>query len=204
LRHRPPGAGALLPGLVPPALVALLAMVAITAASCSATPAEGSATSPSSPRLLWPAPTTDVTARVGRAGLPLLTSSAFVQHIHAHLDIFVNGRSAAVPANLGIDYVVSQLSPLHTHDESGVVHIEAQDLQTFTLGQLFTEWGVALNARCLATFCAPATPVSAYVNGAAFAGDPSSLVLHRHDEIALVAGAPPTPIPTQFDFPRGY
>jgi len=42
-----------------------------------------------------------------------------------------------------------QLSPLHTHDASSTVHIEAPQAARFTLGQLFTEWNVQLTRSCL-------------------------------------------------------
>jgi hypothetical protein len=152
----------------------------------------------------WPAPVSDVTARAQSAGLPILAAEAFAQHIHAHLDVFVNGQAVTVPANIGIDYVSSHITPLHTHDSSGVIHIESPDMRTYTLGQLFTEWGVKLSAGCVATYCAPATPVVIEVNGVSSTGDPSTLIIHLHDEFAVVIGTPPPAVPSAFSFPAGY
>src|SRR5947209_3945435 len=72
----------------------------------------------------WPAPS-DPAARVAAAGLPMLGSEGSALHIHAHLDVIVDGRPVAVPALLGIDESAHQISPLHTHDETGVIHIES-------------------------------------------------------------------------------
>ncbi|MCU1449172.1 MAG: hypothetical protein JWP02_1342 [Acidimicrobiales bacterium] len=41
------------------------------------------------------------------------------------------------------------ISPLHTHDESGVLHVENDKERQITLGQLFTEWGVRFNDQCV-------------------------------------------------------
>ena len=38
------------------------------------------------------------------------------------------------------------IAALHTHDDSGVMHIESKQPRTYTLGEFFTEWNVPLNA----------------------------------------------------------
>jgi len=72
----------------------------------------------------WPAPA-DATAAVNAAGLPMLGREGNVEHIHAHLDVLVDGQAVAVPAGIGIDVHRRTISPLHTHDASGVLHIES-------------------------------------------------------------------------------
>src|SRR3989344_6010835 len=44
-------------------------------------------------------------------------------HWHPELAIFVNGEKQEIPANLGIGAVHN---PMHTHDSSGVIHLEFQ------------------------------------------------------------------------------
>jgi len=58
----------------------------------------------------WSTPS-DVPAAVGQAGLPLLGSEGAVEHIHAHLDLIVNGQPVAVPADIGIDQDGDRISP---------------------------------------------------------------------------------------------
>jgi len=58
-----------------------------------------------------------------------------VFHIHAHLDIIINGAYFLVPSQVGIPS--NCFYWLHTHDESGIVHIEAPIHRDFTLGQFF-------------------------------------------------------------------
>src|ERR1700682_4376822 len=96
----------------------------------------------------WPPPT-DLPAAVGQAGLPLMGSEGSVLHIHAYLDVFVNGPPVPVPADIGIDQQAGTISPLHTHDNSGVIHIEPPGQATFSLAQFFTEWQVSLSASQL-------------------------------------------------------
>ena len=93
----------------------------------------------------WPLPA-DAKPYIATAGLSVLARSNSRCHYHAHLGIIANGKKVTVPA--GIGFVIEQgkatgITVLHTHDPSGIVHIESASDETFTLGQLFTEWGVA-------------------------------------------------------------
>jgi hypothetical protein len=179
-----------------------------------------SGSSKSSPNIAWPAPA-DAMARARAAGLVPETAESFVLHVHAHLDVFVNGQAVTVPAGIGInihDPAVHTLdvagakaygridpacktvciSPLHTHDVTGILHTESPNLVRNTLGQLFTEWGVKLDTKCVRTYCMPATKIAVYVDGKQFTGDPRTIVLSDHKEIAIVIGTPPEQIPAHF------
>ena len=167
----------------------------------------------------WPRPE-DAIERVAAAGLPAYKSEQLFFHVHAHLDVFVDGKPTVVPAGIGIGgdpnarvgtqngQVVAGLvggkcahpciSPLHTHDESGVLHVENDKDRQINLGQLFTEWGVRFTPDCAGGYCAPDKPYKVYVNGQAFTGDPSTIVLKNLEEIAVVIGSPPSTIPSAF------
>src|SRR5436309_12821748 len=91
----------------------------------------------------WPAPPNPL-ALTRKAGLTPETHEFVFLHVHAHLDVFVNGRAVTVPAAIGInihDPAVKRIaepngsfaygginppcahpciSPLHTHDTSGI------------------------------------------------------------------------------------
>jgi hypothetical protein len=168
--------------------------------SAPATVAVGADTPPP-----WPAPV-DVTAAVRAAGLPMLGSEGQVEHIHAHLDVVVDGQPVQVPAGIGIDSINRAISPLHTHDTSGVIHIESPVQRQFSLGEFFSEWGVSLSADNIGALRATdGKTVRAYVNGTLQPGNPAAIVFAPHDEIALIYGVPQAgeTIPTSFDFPRG-
>lgn len=87
---------------------------------------------------------------------------------------------------------------LHTHDASGVVHIESPVRCGFTLGELFDLWGQPLGPQRVG----PAHgPVTALVNGVVVAGDPRGIPLTAHDVVQLDVGAV---VPFQaYRFPAG-
>ncbi|GAC1540447.1 MAG: hypothetical protein NVS3B12_27380 [Acidimicrobiales bacterium] len=151
----------------------------------------------------WPAPTGDVEAYVRKAGLTLLSSEGTAEHIHAHLDVIYDGMAVKVPADIGIDTRRSGISSLHTHDATGIVHIESPDVRPFTLGELFTEWGVSMTATCVGQ-CSPSHPVSVYVNGAKVDTPADQVVLIEHAEIVVAVGAPPASVASSYTFPKGY
>jgi hypothetical protein len=138
--------------------------------------------------------------RLDPVGVHDLTTEGQVLHIHQHLDIFVNGKPMPVPENIGI-YADQFLTELHTHDPSGILHVESPTLQNYTLGQFFGVWGVRLNADCVGGYCRQVTPWTVYVNGQPYTGDPARLVLKPHQEIAFVIGTPPRQIPRSYKFP---
>jgi hypothetical protein len=129
------------------------------------------------------------------------------KHFHSHLDLFVNGQRTPVAANIGIDETSGEMSELHTHDDSGILHIEAPTAdKTYTLGQLFSEWQVRLDATSIGGLKADAnSAVRAYVDGKPVSGDPGRIELMPHQEIALFYGAKNakfTP-PSSYNWPAG-
>jgi len=140
--------------------------------------------------------------RLQPLGLNDLTTEGQVVHIHQHLDIFVNGKKEPVPPNIGI-YDGQFLTELHTHDESGIMHVESPTKRTFDLAQFFGVWGVRLTPNCVGGYCKELTPWRLYVNGVQYRGDPRTLVLKAHQEIAFVIGTPPAKIPSSYKFAPG-
>jgi hypothetical protein len=134
----------------------------------------------------------DLTTLGGHSGL--------VEHFHSHLDLFVDGKRVAIPKWVGINPGAGYLTELHTHNASGVVHIEAQKARDFRLGQFLAEWGVFLNGRCLGSYC---DSLKWYVDGKQQTGNPQNLVFKPHQEIAIVVGKPPAQIPSSYKFPAG-
>lgn len=151
----------------------------------------------------WAAPA-DATAAVASAGLPMLTQEGSAEHIHAHLDVRVNGQAVPVAALIGIDQARGSISPLHTHDASGVLHIESPVNRPFSLGEFFSEWGVSLAEDHIGSLRATADhPLRVYVDGAPRTGNPAAITFAAHDEIALVYGQQPESVPAHYDFPSG-
>jgi hypothetical protein len=90
------------------------------------------------------------------------------------------------------------ISPLHTHDASGVIHTESASTTPNRLGQFFTEWNVPFSATCVGQYCSPATKIAIYVNGNIYSGDPAAISLTDRKEIAIVIGSAPSSIPGSF------
>jgi len=173
----------------------------------------------------WPAPAAaDVARAVEAAGLALQPAETLIHHVHAHLDVFIDGKHRTVPAGIGIvitDPAVHHgtadggpayggisppcdqpcISPLHTHDITGVLHTESATTDDNTLGELFAEWDVKLTDTCIGTYCIPATPIRIYVDGQAkpLASAPD-IALSNMREIAVVIGKLPSRIPSEGDF----
>ena len=147
----------------------------------------------------WNAGIDHLPDRLGPLGLSELTAEGVTIHIHQHLDIFVNGKKETVPAQIGI-YDGQFLTELHTHDTTGVMHVESDKKREFTLGEFFGVWGLRLTSTCIGGYCRPKTPWKLYINGAPYSGDPSKVVLIKHQEFAFVIGKPPKKIPTNYAF----
>jgi hypothetical protein len=149
----------------------------------------------------WPPDYAFLADRLAPLGLNTLAQEGVATHIHAHLDIFVDGKRVLVPAAIGINQGAGYITELHTHDTRGVIHVESPKKDDkFTLGQFVSEWGVFLNARCIGAYC---DTLKWYVNGVRQTGDPEDLVLESHQEIAIVVGKPPKKIPSSYKFARG-
>jgi hypothetical protein len=147
----------------------------------------------------WNAGVDHLPDRLGPLGLSALSAEGVKIHIHQHLDIFVNGKKENVPAQIGI-YDGQFLTELHTHDTTGVMHVESDKRSKFSLGEFFGIWGVRLTKTCIGGYCKPKTPWKLYINGAPYSGDPSSVVLIKHQEFAFVIGKAPKKIPTSYQF----
>lgn len=109
--------------------------------------------------LIWyvatrlPTPETDV---ISKNGL----------HWHPELSIEINGKKQEIPANIGIGAIHS---PIHTHDTSGILHLEMQGLVTkdsIKLIRFFKTWDKQFNSNCILDSCnGTGGTVIMFVNG---------------------------------------
>lgn len=136
-------------------------------------------------------------------------SSISVQHIHAHLTLIANGVQRAIPLAIGATgteviqgFVVNARCYywLHTHDATGIIHVEAPVTTPLTLGQLFAIWGEPLSRSNIAGF---AGTITAYVDSSRYDGDMSTLVFAAHQQITLIVGTVPAEIPI-YAFPLAF
>jgi hypothetical protein len=128
-------------------------------------------------------------------------------HIHAHLDIFLNSKTYAIPALIGITDKCFYW--LHTHDKSGVIHIEAPVKRNFTLGQFFDIWNTKFKNTQLfgnsTGIIGDSDALNVYVNGSKVSNGTNyrDIVLHAHDAISIVYGKAPNAVPSKYEFMPG-
>ncbi len=119
-------------------------------------------------------------------------------HVHTHLAIFDNGKQIAIPRFIGFAPAPGSggcLYWIHTHDSSGIIHIEAPMLRPpqggpYTLGMFFDIWGEPLATNDVAGMTGP---VTAYVNGMKYDGDLKAIPMGSHQQIVLDIGRPAPP-----------
>lgn len=194
----------------PAALVIALGVLTLSACSSSSTASSRVSTTASATVL---APAGDKALSGPVDGITCSSTEQLVFHIHVHLAIYVDGQQRLLPPGVGIGpplqfqqtssgpFVVggSCFSWLHTHDSSGVIHIESPVQRVYTLGNFFDIWGQPLSA----TQVGPATgTVSATVNGQPFTGNPRNIPLNAHNVIQLDVGST-SPSPHPYQFPSG-
>ncbi|HEV3154646.1 MAG TPA: hypothetical protein VGZ02_12645 [Candidatus Baltobacteraceae bacterium] len=136
-------------------------------------------------------------------GIPCATTEAVQLHVHSHLAIMVDGSPLQIPPYIG--FALQPLSPngsclywLHTHDASGIIHIEAGDVNApnggpYTVGMFFDIWGQPLSRDQVGPFKGK---VTAFVNGQPYDGDLRAIPLRAHQGIVLEVGEPVVPPPT--------
>ncbi len=145
-------------------------------------------------------------------GIQCQSSEQAVYHIHAHLAVFVDGAQRTIPYGIGIPGGTATQQAaggpyagsgtcfywLHSHDQSGVIHIESPVQKLYTLGDYFAIWGQPLTAGQ----AGPAKgTLTVYVNGKQYTGDPRAITLNAHTLIQLDVGTNVSP--QSFTFPSG-
>lgn len=128
-----------------------------------------------------------------------------IEHYHPLLVINVGGTQREVPADIGIsptetnpaDVCTSGGHAIHTHDGSGVVHIELPAIPPSdpTLGQFFTIWGQPLSSAQVWSY--PGTVTATMYNSDThrsidYSSNPGSIPLYPSP---LGPTANPYPIP---------
>lgn len=196
----------------------LLVLTVALAAACSDSDSGSSSTTIGDGADVWAVPDDPMGLTVD-AGLTPEVKEHLDHHVHAHLDIFVDGEPITIPAGIGIDTTnpgvrefqergeiifggieeCSEpcISPLHTHDVTGILHTESPIQENNTLGQLFVEWDKRLDDDCVAIYC---EDIAVYLDGERYEGDPADIELTDRLQITIVIGTPPDEIPDTGDF----
>ena len=195
-------------------------LLVIGLALLTATAAAGSTARPPLPGLItsklpWSADDgSSLKPRLKAIGLHALSREGVAVHIHQHLDIVINGRVLqGLPPYIGIH--IDQQHPnksfiteIHTHDQSGIIHVESPAVRTFTLGDFFDVWGVRFSSSCIGGYCANGSKkIYVWVNAKRVRTNPRAIILKSHQEIVVAYGmlaSVPKPLPRSYPFPSGY
>jgi hypothetical protein len=129
-------------------------------------------------------------------------------HHHVHLSLFVNGVQFAIPRGTGMKnpgqapfiYHADCFYALHTHDATGIIHIEPPGDLVYGMHQYFGIWGMMLSKTNVAGYSGP---VTVFVNGVQQNVDPKTLKFHPFDQITLEVGSPVV-TPPVYIFPPAY
>lgn len=132
-------------------------------------------------------------------------------HYHSHLALVHDGSVVTLPAGIGIEPLCYYW--LHTHDTSGIIHVETpggQAGRVFTLADFFAVWGqpigshqagpaVAESGEQLRTWVQPHFDSEPQL----WAGSPGAVPLRDCAAITIVIGPAPQP-PPAFTWPQGF
>ncbi|HTV93877.1 MAG TPA: hypothetical protein VMG98_14290 [Verrucomicrobiae bacterium] len=152
-------------------------------------------------------------------------------HIHVFLGVYVNGTQMALPIAIGMQNpgaasdgfidTASCFYHIHTHDSSGLVHVEDPNPNNipitgtmYTLQNVLDVWGITASANNFGQFSGP---VEVFTSGQVFRGDdansgvvpatdltywgsnPNTVPLYSHEYIVVEVGPTyPTSLPGVF------
>ncbi|HET7621177.1 MAG TPA: hypothetical protein VFK39_04670 [Gemmatimonadaceae bacterium] len=134
-------------------------------------------------------------------------------HIHVHLSLYVNGEQLAIPKAIGVvkpaianGFVIGADANggcfywVHTHDASGIIHVEPPTTVEVRLGELFDLWGQPLSSTGVAGYSGA---VTVFVDGKKYTDDPRDILFEAHKQIAIEVGTPIV-TPDFYIFPQDY
>jgi hypothetical protein len=170
------------------ALVGLLALALAGCGSSANAPAglvlSGPGLQTSKPP--WPPEYQHLAQRLHEIGIPPGGKETF--HIHALLHIYVNGLLSPLPADIGLDPAKGVESSMHTHDSTGIIHMEAPHPFQYTLGDFFSVWGVKLGPDQVGGLKGLGdNHLHFYLNGKPLS-NPAALVLQKDDSVVIGYG----------------
>ena len=136
--------------------------------------------------LFSPSTLTDEPADWEIVDVCLAGHSEIVSHDHATLRIFIDGSEVAIAANIGIDdSECDGMRGIHTHDETGKLHIETPTPMNAPVGAFFEIWGETFNENQILNQVADEdSEVVMYVNGE-LNDEYQNSIIHNNDVIEI-------------------
>ena len=161
-------------------LLVALSLVAVLGSCSSGSSGSSGSSTASTP------PSPELVTRTDAARVPLLDAEGAATHTHTELAVSVNGRPMEVPAAIGIDEPSGHIAALHTHDTTGLVHVESpQENDSYTLEQFLTLWGMPADPAGRCKFFDAASPCTISVRSQKSGPVGLDVVLAEHDTLEL-------------------
>ena len=113
-----------------------------------------------------------------------------VYHIHVHVSLYLDGQPTPISAQVGIPTDGSCLYWLHTHDTTGVIHVESPTQRTYTFGQFLDLWGTQFLQLKYPNQLSQPDGWTVYVNGKLYKGNFRNIPLNAHTLITLGYNSP--------------
>ena len=102
-----------------------------------------------------------------------------------------------VPSSIGLageevaggKMATGYVAAIHTHDDTGLVHVHSPDVRPYTLGQLFDVWGVSLTEERIGCYCVGGgRKLTVEADGEVVTGDARELQLQDRQRISIAYG----------------
>jgi hypothetical protein len=145
-----------------------------------------------------------------RAAIPCDQLEHTTVHYHLALQIFEGGKEVPIPTNVGRPGFCYYWIHMHAGSPD-VIHIEAPDGRSFTLGDFFDVWAassrqpVRLDSRHVGTIALTAgQTLAVFVDGHRYGADPAGIALLPHTVIQIEISPPTLDPPPPFVFPPGF
>jgi len=119
-------------------------------------------------------------------------------HIHAHLSMYIDGQSVPLPGQIGITNTCYYW--LHTHDASGIIHMESPIQTTFTLGTFLQLWRHEFSQLQYQNQLSSTEGWKVYIDGKPYTGDFNKIDLKAHELITLAYNSPNVKPDTVFNW----
>jgi hypothetical protein len=143
-------------------------------------------------------------------GMQCLGQEQSVLHIHAYLEIYVDGQPVTVPPGAGIvaptgagtsalasNGLKTCLYPLHVHDtEPNIVHIESPIKKTYTIGNFFDIWGQQISSTQFMGHAVDGAHQAMYYvfdkdgKMTQVTSDPRAIGLDEHETVVILYNSP--------------
>jgi len=111
-------------------------------------------------------------------------------HVHAHVSIYINGKQSLIPQYVGIASDGSCYYWLHTHDTTGVIHMEAPASRSFIFGNFLDEWSAHFSSLGYPPELDFTTGWKVWVDGKPYTGNFRNIPLMAHALITMAYDSP--------------